>query len=892
MTNALAEITLLTYNTNSYLTQIVSGKGTLFSTNSFTYDGYGRVRTLTDPLGYTVTTMYDAADRPTNITYMDGTYEQMVYNNLDPVMNKDRNGHWTARVYDPLRHLTDTFDNLGRHTQFSWCGCGGLESITDPLGRVTSWVRDLQGRVQTKVYPDTTQINYNYETNTSRLYSVTDANNQSTVYRYFIDNDLKQVSYSNAVVATPSVSFTYDTNYNRLLTMTDGTGVTTYRYYTNANGQLGAGMLCSVTNSFIGSSSVISNYYDALGRITNRAINGVSQQLTFDALHRVIVMTNVLGRFTNTYVGATMLISTNFAPYGKKTVFSYLSVTNDERLSEIWNQKTNGVTLSKFDYAYDPDGQITNWTQQADAATPTVYNYGYDAGNQIMSAVLKSTGAGATVLKQYAYGYDLAGNRTSEQIGTTTNAPAAVSQSSYNNVNQLTNRSTSGGTIQFAGTLSKQATVTVAGNPATVNHQTTNFVGYANVGLGTNTVQIIATDYTANQNSRTNNYQLVVTNNGVAEKITFDPNGNETNVVTATSTNSYQWDAANRLVSIAGPTNQSLFAYDGSGRRIQIIELQNGVAISTNKFLWDGQALAEQRNLTGTNVTKRFFGQGEQMSGTNYFFTRDHLGSIREMTDSMGAIRFRADYDPYGRQTKLQGDLNPDFGYAGMYYHAASGLNLTLYRAYSADLGRWLSRDPLAEETGLNLYVYVMNNPINGFDPLGLVNWGLLGRSSIGLVANAAVAVGGALLAETGVGAVAAVYGAYGVGANAGNIWNALTSDHKEGPTGPAQAVANLALPNNKTANYAGQATDIGASLLLTGGLGSSAEIADAAGFVTAAQFDNADEALWNTLSAIYKAAGEADMLNSLNDLSGDQIGKGAEKLGELSGDPSDDSCP
>jgi RHS repeat-associated protein len=292
-----------------------------------------------------------------------------------------------------------------------------------------------------------------------------------------------------------------------------------------------------------------------------------------------------------------------------------------------------------------------------------------------------------------------------------------MSQSSYNVANQLTSRSSSGGSMMFAGVLDKQGTVTVAGNPAAVNHFTTNFVGYANVTSGTNVVQIIATDY--NGNSRTNNYQLVVTNNGVAETITYDLNGNETSVVTITSTSVYQWDAANRLVSIIGPTNQSLFTYDGLGRQVQDIELQNGMAVSTNTFLWDGQTLAEQRDNTRTNVVKRFFGEGEQISGTSYFFTRDHLGSIREMTDAAGTIRARYDYDPYGRRMKIQGDLDADFGYAGMYYHTASGLLLTFYRAYDSDLGRWMSRDPLEEAAGLNLYTYVANNPVRFIDPLG-----------------------------------------------------------------------------------------------------------------------------------------------------------------------------
>jgi RHS repeat-associated protein len=732
LTNALNQTFTLSYDTNGYLTNIL---GSLpGSTTSFSFDGYGRVRTVTDSKGYTITTSYDAADRPTNIFYPDGTYQQIVYNYLDPVLTRDRNGHWTSMTYDPLRHLTDTYDNVGRHVQFSWCGCGSLESITDPMGNVTSWIRDLQGRVQTKVYSDTTQINYAYETNTSRLKSVTDAKSQTTQYQYFIDNNLKQVSYTNAV-ATPSVAFIYDTNYNRLLTMTDGVGTTTYSYYAVTNGQLGAGKLASVDGPF--ANDTIAYNYDALGRVTNRAINGVAQQVTYDALGRVTMVTNALGSFTNTYVGTTFEISTNFYPNGQKTVFSYLSTTNDERLQEIWNQNTNGATLSKFDYGYDPEGQITNWTQQADAGTSTAYTYQYDAGKQLLSAVLNSTGVGATVLKQYAYGYDLAGNRTSEQIGSGTNGPVAVSQSSYNNVNQITNRVGGSGAMQFAGRVSKQATVTVGGNAATVNHATTNFTGYANVGLGTNVVPVIAADYSGN--SATNKYQLVVTNNGVAKTISYDLNGNETSVVTATSTNSYQWDAANRMVSITGPTNQSQFTYDGLGRRVQIIELTNGVPYATNKFVWCGTELCEQRDPTGATVTKRFFGEGEQISGVNYFFTRDHLGSVREVMNTVGAMQARYDYDPYGRMMVIAGSFTAEFGYAGMYNHAPSGLNLTLYRAYDPDLGRWPNRDPIQEAGGLNLYGYVHNNPINAIDPLGL--WNLWSPMTYGVPTGAGTSI-------------------------------------------------------------------------------------------------------------------------------------------------------
>src|SRR5260221_11335001 len=98
---------------------------------------------------------------------------------------------------------------------------------------------------------------------------------------------MKQVTYSNAVVATSNVLFTYDTNYNRMVTMADGTGTTTYRYYNVASGQLGAGQISSVSNSFIGGTSLTSYSYEPLGRITNPAINEPPFQVGFDALHRL-----------------------------------------------------------------------------------------------------------------------------------------------------------------------------------------------------------------------------------------------------------------------------------------------------------------------------------------------------------------------------------------------------------------------------------------------------------------------------------------------------------------------------------------------------------------------------------------------------------------------------
>jgi RHS repeat-associated protein len=113
--------------------------------------------------------------------------------------------------------------------------------------------------------------------------------------------------------------------------------------------------------------------------------------------------------------------------------------------------------------------------------------------------------------------------------------------------------------------------------------------------------------------------------------------------------------------------------------------------------------------------------QGQVSGSTSYFYTRDHLGSIREMRSNgkKGATVARFDYDPYGRSTAVTSNTLPDFNFTGLYRHAASNLDFAVFRAYDPDLGRWLNRDPIAELGGINMYSYVANDALNLRDPVG-----------------------------------------------------------------------------------------------------------------------------------------------------------------------------
>ncbi|HVV00471.1 MAG TPA: RHS repeat-associated core domain-containing protein [Verrucomicrobiae bacterium] len=52
-------------------------------------------------------------------------------------------------------------------------------------------------------------------------------------------------------------------------------------------------------------------------------------------------------------------------------------------------------------------------------------------------------------------------------------------------------------------------------------------------------------------------------------------------------------------------------------------------------------------------------------------------------------------------------------------YHPNSGLVYYLYRYYEPNLQRWLNRDPIGENGGINLYSPVANAPLDYGDSWG-----------------------------------------------------------------------------------------------------------------------------------------------------------------------------
>ena len=137
--------------------------------------------------------------------------------------------------------------------------------------------------------------------------------------------------------------------------------------------------------------------------------------------------------------------------------------------------------------------------------------------------------------------------------------------------------------------------------------------------------------------------------------------------------------------------------------------------------------------------------RGPSTSSFEYLH-RDHLGSVRSVTDESGAELAVLAHDPYGgrRRTDWTAGLTAasstalvgthgrrvSRGFTGHEHLDRTGLVHMNGRVYDPQLGRFLSPDPVVADPsgsqGWNLYSYVGNNPLSRTDPTGLIQAGAM----------------------------------------------------------------------------------------------------------------------------------------------------------------------
>ena len=239
----------------------------------------------------------------------------------------------------------------------------------------------------------------------------------------------------------------------------------------------------------------------------------------------------------------------------------------------------------------------------------------------------------------------------------------------------------------------------------------------------------------------------------------------------------FTFDAAHRLTGYA----DKQFFYDGVGNRIKAI--RNGV---TSQYVYDaaGNLLVEADQ---SDAIKRYYIHGlglmamvDAQTNQLYVYHFDGTGHTVAMTDADQAIVNRYAYDPYSRVLGKDETVVQPFTYVGQagVMTEADGLYYMRARYYDAEVGRFISEDPIGFDGGINLYAYVGGNPIMLVDPNGeFANfiaggvWGSVSGGIGGLIASGGDWESGLKGALVGA-AVGAVnpFGSYLAGAAAGNV--------------------------------------------------------------------------------------------------------------------------
>jgi RHS repeat-associated protein len=123
----------------------------------------------------------------------------------------------------------------------------------------------------------------------------------------------------------------------------------------------------------------------------------------------------------------------------------------------------------------------------------------------------------------------------------------------------------------------------------------------------------------------------------------------------------------------------------------------------------------------------------------------DPQGSVAQRLNSSQAITSSSYYDEYGQEYTTGAPSDP-FGYnaqSGYYVDRQDGIYFCGERYYDCRTGRCLTRDPIGQAGGINLYGYCASDPVMRDDASGLDVWIVTYSGGMGKGSHAAIAVGG-----------------------------------------------------------------------------------------------------------------------------------------------------
>ena len=490
---------------------------------------------------------------------------------------------------------------------------------------------------------------------------------------------LQELTFGNG----QTVQYTYD-RFDR--TTAEQYNNVTYEYAYDASGQL------AKQSSTAGEEY---NYeYDSLGRLirSNEYNGGTLEQRTehvYDASDRLTKQTwyNSGGTTTVTYAYSPttgLLTSLNANIQGSSIPVTYTY----QGANQLRSKTVGGVMVRAYNFRYNNDG--------SKSALPDYINYRDPAGELM---------CGDNCF------YDESGRlievRDSATVNRTDVTPVTIATYGYDRQGQLT-------------------AATVGGTSYTYTYDTAGNIQSKQIGGTTKS-------YTYGNGAWRD---LLTAYDG--HEISYDGCGNPTRYYDGSS---FTWTQGRRLATATvGNTNIS-YAYDMAGVRSS--KTVNGTEYKYTTL--SGLVTRQEWNESAIDFIYDDSNQPLAMkyNGTLYYYILNAQGDVVRIIDGSRNVVASYSYDPWGKIISSSGalaDVNP-LRYRGYYYDSETGFYYLQSRYYDPEIGRFINADNQLSTgsylTGMNLFAYCGNNPVNRIDPTGEAWW----HWAIGAAVVAACAV-------------------------------------------------------------------------------------------------------------------------------------------------------
>jgi len=767
------------YNANKDLSSVRDARG---RTLTFSYSG-DAISSVSDSSGRSIFYTYDAGGNLTGCIDPEGKRWSYGYDE----------GHRMTYLANPLGITTaiNAYDGLGRvKTQtvprqggktatYSFYFSGLRNQEEDPAGGIITYYYDEKGRGYADVDPLGNRTAKEFD-GQDRIVGVIDPRSYKTTYSYDNNHNLRTITdplgdrinqYYDSYFRLTHVydplgygtRFFYDAKHHLTGTQDPLGNTTSSTYHTNG--------LVNTAADARGTTTVIA--YDAYGNPqTTKTGNHPAVTSTYDSIGRMTAFIDQAGSTTTFAYDKRGLLIGRTDPTGKTVNFDY-----DSAGRMIAKRDRNGHVTT---YAYTPTDKIEVIAYQdgsrvrfaydlldnlisMEDATGTTY-YTYDAASRLISM----TDPRGFVI---SYGHDEAGNIT--EITYPGNRKALYF---YDAANRLATVKWQDRTAQYSYDVVWRPVGLIHFNGSTTEYRydragrLTTLNNYKPDSGDPNGRAISRYEFTLDVNGnrisdvREEPHQTALSQENVSytydtrnnrlqaaggDGFAYDDEGRLTNGYGTT----YAFDDEHRLTEIG---NDVQFIYDGRGNRIEAT--RDGIV---TRYIYDanGNLLAEA---DGENRITRYYiyGRGLMAMTTpddrTYCYHYNATGSTIALTDDAGAIVNSYAYDPFGKITDRQEQVEQPFTFVGQHgvMTEPNGFYYMRARYYDPQVGRFISEDPLGLAGGdVNLYGYVGNNPIMGVDPEGLITPAIAaalyfgGAKTLAVGIAAAVTKGSAIIA-------------------------------------------------------------------------------------------------------------------------------------------------